>query len=160
MKLAFAILLAATLGLNAQTNKIVFDRLLSCSNTVLMVNAEYRCTTGMRVAFLNADGYQMFDVRSINTNALNRIGISVEMLAVNDKNLKEYYRQCAVTLAAQQQAQAEAAREQAERDKQARIAAASVAYRQFQYEPPLGSPSRPIIIEERPRGLDHMGLVP
>jgi hypothetical protein len=69
-------LLAGALTLNAQTNQIVFDRLMSCSNTVLMTNAEYRCTTGMRVAFLNADGCQLFDVRSIDTNALNRIGIS------------------------------------------------------------------------------------
>ncbi len=44
------------MGLHAQTNKIVFDKLLSCSNTVLMFNAEYRCTTGMRLAFMNEHG--------------------------------------------------------------------------------------------------------
>jgi hypothetical protein len=157
MKLVMLMLLASALALNAQTNKLVFDQLLSCSNTVLMTNAEYRCTTGMRVAFMNAGGCQLFDVRSIDTNALERIGISSDQLALKDKNLKEYYRQCAVTLVAQQQAQIAADAAQAERDQQARLAAAQ-ANGAPQNDP--GTPARPSKNQKKSKGLNYGGLIP
>ena len=153
-------LLASARALNAQTNQIVFIKLLSCSNTVLMVNAEYRCTTGMRVAFMNADGCQLFDVRSIDTNALNRIGISPAQLALKDEKLKEYYRQCAITLVAQQQAQLAADSAQAEKERQASLAAAAQAANASQNDPPSATPPQPMKNPKKPKGFNYGGLIP
>lgn len=63
---------------HAQTNQpIIFDRLLSCSNTVLMTNAEFRVVGSKdRIFFLSGDAYRFFTPSQLNSNVLSRIGIS------------------------------------------------------------------------------------
>jgi hypothetical protein len=52
----FAILTVKAQTTIIPTNLIVLDRLISCSNTVLVTNAEFRCRLGDRLFFKNEVG--------------------------------------------------------------------------------------------------------
>ena len=73
----------------AQTNSIVFPELLSCSNTVLMTNAEFRCTSGTRVFFKNGSDYKFFDAFTLNSNVLAQIGISTNKLIADNEKIQK-----------------------------------------------------------------------
>ncbi len=59
---------------------IIFERLLSASNTVLMTNAEFRCITGNRIFFKNEDGYEGFGADVLNSNVLTRLNLNASQL--------------------------------------------------------------------------------
>lgn len=67
-------------GLQAQTNAVVFPRLLSCSNIVLMTDAEFRCTVGSKVFFQSGDDERGFEAETLDTNVLAKLGLSVDTL--------------------------------------------------------------------------------
>src|SRR5580692_8643893 len=79
LTLIAAIILTA-IASRAQTNSIIFPQLLSCTNTVLMTNAEFRCTTGSRVVFLSGGNYEIYEAESLNTNVLNQLGCNVQKM--------------------------------------------------------------------------------
>jgi hypothetical protein len=107
------ICLVALCGMNAfgQTNQIIFPQLLSCSNTVLMTGAEYRCTTGTKVVFMKDDSYQSFEAAALNSNVLATIGVTLEKLEADKQrktlNDASYQRERAADLARDAALQAE-----------------------------------------------------
>ncbi len=62
----------------AQTNAIVFPELMSCTNTVLMTNAEFRCYSGRRIFFADATGTRGFTAAQLDARVLTRLGTSAE----------------------------------------------------------------------------------
>lgn len=60
----------------AQTNLIVFPELKSATGDVLMTNATYRLAVGEKLYFENDSGEHGFNAVSLDTNVLNRLGMS------------------------------------------------------------------------------------
>ena len=84
MKLiALPLLILLALGsqaLTAQTNQVVFPQLLSCSNNVLMTNAEFRVSVGSKLFFQSGDDERGFEADALDTNVLATLGLSAEAL--------------------------------------------------------------------------------
>jgi len=157
MRYLIVILVLTGFTAAGQTNKIVFEKLLSASNTVLMVNAEYRCTAGMKVFFLNEDGYKKFEVSALSSNVLAAIGISVEQLEIAKDKQEARHKQYVAQVAVFQQAVW-----RQEQTNQANIIAWQTWQRMAASQPPIDSypQHRTVTVELKPRGWDHMGLVP
>lgn len=71
------------------TNVIVFEQLLSSSNTVLMTNAEFRCTSGDRIFFRNDAGYQDFHAADLNSNVLGKLHLTTDQLDLQQVRLDD-----------------------------------------------------------------------
>jgi hypothetical protein len=77
----------AIFSIHAQTTNITFEKLLSSTNSVLMTNAEFRCFSGARIFFRNADGYRAFYPGELNSNVLTALHTSIIQLAAQQQAL-------------------------------------------------------------------------
>lgn len=118
------ICLLALCGMSAygQTNQIIFPQLLSCSNTVLMTQAEFRCTSGTKVIFIKDGNYQAFEASSLSSNVLTTIGATLDGLEA--AKLRKAQNDAAY-LQARVQAQARDAAIKAQQIRQAQIEASA-----------------------------------
>ncbi len=89
MKLTIILIAALFFAISssAQTNKIVFEKLLSPTNSVLMTNAEFRLISGDTIIFLNDVGYQKFHASDLNTNVLAALHVTAGGLELAQKEL-------------------------------------------------------------------------
>jgi hypothetical protein len=71
------------------TNLIVFERLFSCTNTILMTNAEFRCVLGDRLFFRNNNAYQGFHAYDLNNNVLTRLHLTKDQLNLQQVRLDD-----------------------------------------------------------------------
>lgn len=113
----------------AQTNSIIFQQLLSPTNSVLMTNAEFRVISGNKIFFKNDNAYQAFHAADLNTNVLAALHITADQLESQQKALNaanQRYKEQAdawqVEQARQQQIQAQQKAAQAEAARQQRLA--------------------------------------
>ncbi len=102
------------------TNQIFFPVLLSTNESVLMTNAEFRCTQGVRVFFRDGDVYHAFYAAEIDTNQLALLGITLAKLSEDQTKLDAERQQLAqeMALAQAQAAQQPAPQEQTESNNQ------------------------------------------
>lgn len=99
------------LRMEAQTNQVVFTELKSAAGNVLMTNATYRCVVGEKLFFENDQGEHGFKAVDLDTNILNRLGMSLAQLTaaqsrINERNaaaLQTYEQQQQLLAAAQHQ---------------------------------------------------------
>lgn len=83
-RIALFLMLSAPALCLAQTNPIVFERLMSSSNACLMTNAEFRCFDGNRVLFRSGlDEYRAFPAAGLDAGVLKALGTS--RAALDDK---------------------------------------------------------------------------
>lgn len=80
LEIVFCILITSLSAFTQTTNVIVFHRLLSVSNTVLMTNAEFRCVTGNRIFFRDEAGYEGFSADVLNSNVLTKLNLNASQL--------------------------------------------------------------------------------
>jgi peroxiredoxin len=89
---------------SAQTNSIIFQRLLSPADSVLMTNAEFRLFSGGKIFFKNDIGYQSFHAADLNANVLAALHVTSAQLEMQQKNLdaanQRYKEQVVAALAA------------------------------------------------------------
>ena len=113
MKLiALMILAVGGLTLRAQTNLVTFPELLSCTNTVLMTNATFRCAVAGKLFFQSGDDEHGYMAETLDTNVLAKLGLNLSALKAaqaSSEAMKRVYWQQYQQLLAQQ---AEQAREQ------------------------------------------------
>lgn len=115
-------------------SNIVFPKLLSVSNTVLMTNAEFRCAAGGKVFFHNADGYRDFTAEQLSTNVLGRLGLTTAGLHDQKVALtKQDKEQVEAVLRQEKELQEAKMRQMQERQRQNAINAARL--RQEQQNP-------------------------
>jgi len=80
-----------TLPMFKATNQIIFDKLLSVSNQVLMTKAEFRFAWGTNVYFKNDSDYKSFAATALNSNTFTRLKFTPESLqAACDQNAKQH----------------------------------------------------------------------
>jgi len=109
------VLIAATFAAlvsSAQTNNIIFQQLLSPTNSVLMTNAEFRVIAVPKIYFKNDAGYRSFYPGELNSNVLAAIGTSSKKIAA----------QQAAMIAAHQKYLDSVAAAQAEQERQKKLA--------------------------------------
>lgn len=73
----------------AQDHAIIFPKLLSPIDSVLMTNAEFRCFSGDKMFFKNEGGYHAFHAADLNTNVLFALHVSSEQLEAKQKAADE-----------------------------------------------------------------------
>ena len=106
------ILAVGCLTLRAQTNLITFPELRSCTNTVLMTNATFRCAVAGKLFFQSGEDEHGYLAETLDTNVLVKLGLNIEAMKAaqaSSEAMKRVYWQQYQQLLAQQ---AEAAREQ------------------------------------------------
>jgi hypothetical protein len=82
--LAFALICGCAV---AQTNLVVFPELRSSTGDLLMTNATYRCAVGVKLFFENDEGEHGFKATDLDTNVLNRLGMSASARAAAQKRI-------------------------------------------------------------------------
>jgi hypothetical protein len=82
---------------------VIFDQLLSASNSVLMTNAEFRQSFGRKLVFKSGLDLQSFDIGQLHPSVLKRLGLDPAGLAAAQKKLDDENKAFAVQ---RQQAQA------------------------------------------------------
>ena len=136
--LILGVLFGLAIAPHAQTNPpaIIFSKLLSPTNSVLMTNAEFRCIAGNKLFFKNDAGYQSFHAADRNTNVLNALNTTAEKLESKQQAMNaadQKFKARTAALAAEQkraqwlQAQQQAAllkKQQAELEKELKDQAA------------------------------------
>lgn len=96
----------AGVGNVVATSPVVFPELLSSDHTVLMTNAEFRCTQGRRLIFRNAAAYQTFDSAVLDAGVLDRLGLSLDRLQAAQDRMDDLRAQYAAAELAQARAYA------------------------------------------------------
>lgn len=86
-KIGLLAAIAISLSASAQTNIVIFNQLLSPSNTVLMTNAEFRCYSGSKIFFKNDNGYQAFHAFDLSSNVLVALHTSPAQLDAQQQAL-------------------------------------------------------------------------
>jgi hypothetical protein len=84
--IALIFLMAAECGWS-ETNAVMFPVLLSSTNSTLLSNAEFRRTFGSKVIFKSEDNLVGFEGRSLHSNVLQRLGLTVEKLEADQAAL-------------------------------------------------------------------------
>jgi regulator of protease activity HflC (stomatin/prohibitin superfamily) len=151
---ALIFLMAVECG-RSETNAVVFPALLSSTNSTLLSNAEFRRTFGSKVIFKSQDNLVGFEARSLHSNVLQRLGLTVEKLeadqaALDAKNRRltqqelEQQKQQAILRNAQMAAQAQRNAEESQKQKAEAEARQKEAKENQQSQPtPPPSPKPP-----------------
>ena len=123
MKLIALILALGCLSLQAQTNLVTFPELLSCTNTVLMTNATFRCAVAGKLFFQSGEDEHGYMAETLDTNVLVKLGLNITALkaaqASSEAMKRLYWQQYQQFLA-----------QKAEQDREEQIAQAQLAAEQ------------------------------
>lgn len=70
---------------SAQTN--VFPLVCSVSGVPLMTNAEFRCFSGNRIIFKDAEGYRVLPAAVVEMNVLTKLGTTLDALNAKQEHM-------------------------------------------------------------------------
>jgi hypothetical protein len=73
-------LVSARAQTNSVVSPVVFPELRSITNSLLMTNAEFRCTVGSKVFFQSGDDEHGFEAESLDPDVLSSLGLSLDAL--------------------------------------------------------------------------------
>jgi len=151
--LMLGVLASLIMSLPAQTNAIIFPQLLSPTNSILMMDAEFRCFSGNKIFFKNDAGYKSFFAADLNTNVLNALNTTAAKLDANQEAVAAANLRYKVQNAARIAEQAAQQRAQAVREEQETLRLEKQAIKAAMAEP---RPTK-VIVEQgyRQRELNY-----